>query len=961
MYRFRIGETNAYHCSYGDGLEFDYPERALYCEDVLEELQKSGYRVLDYHGNIIDPNGNNIKEYVEEPNTLSNMEAQDVLSWADNALDEAEAASYFNREVHVQEVNLKEPNVAISTREALEEYLRGWQSRRKMGKDTELIDVMPINSFVAKEALYEIKEIMNDSKARYYYDLIVQRRVLSSYKAYESLIGFLQNQGVLGNEYVIDDIKQAYLSWGFCGIKTAIVDMKLKIGETCSIENPNSDNMYEFGYAILTKSGDLHWDDKVIHLDDYATKDGEYSTSPVVPVDLRVYEDAMRDTDKWAAEYKLIKVSSNLRMNRIEMVFEDTDGLIYIGRVDNIRTVITHANRVLIQESFLTVRTPVSWEPTNLYHCKTEYDFLIWNLAKCKVRDFQRAAIVPTPVKSSYELYLSEGVSPEAAINWGGIMQRENIELNDADATLDLSEAGTLYRRGPEQSTIDKYNPNGYAWETLDELIDILVQTKDDLVDQNQYLTGSKESGTLEERADRRERPVEVLEFAKAFRDGTTSVDNLKVGFRQDEQADVRMVAELLVLYLNFKGITDIATVEREFEAIESNAAFDEAEFFYTRDAALRGYYRDKAYLNRRRAIDCTVATMVTRVYRENSNAPIPELRHYAFDCVALNLRDKKIGAGDIRNTVTNGVVTAIQACSSFDYFWKEVLCLEAPSFALKLMFGIYMNQVPEVGAAMGTTAVKLQTNNVDLTVRIPTDAYNAIKHGGIFKENVYCTLFDWCTNELMGTKWGLYCLNAKITPWEVQPLGNIKLPTYNFMVNSIPEGTFTRLSPGYQANVKNAAAKITSLETSIRSRELIEVDSMLLLADFVDSQIDCVLDEDQFETLEQVYEELQKLFTQPEYLAQKEQQVKAAVLDQAAFEAGLTQLLQTGDSGYPITFKVPDTRSFREEYLKTLSRNTITQYLINKKSKCLVRYMPLRFLRGFVYKVKCKLEAKWK
>jgi len=127
----------------------------------------------------------------------------------------------------------------------------------------------------------------------------------------------------------------------------------------------------------------------------------------------------------------------------------------------------------------------------------------------------------------------------------------------------------------------------------------------------------------------------------------------------------------------------------------------------------------------------------------------------------------------------------------------------------------------------------------------------------------------------------------------------------------------------------------------------------------------DFLLDQDnlgiQFETLEQVYEELQKLFTQPEYLAQKEQQVKAAVLDQAAFEAGLTQLLQTGESGYPITFKTPDTRSFREEYLKSLTKNTVTQYLINKKSKCLARYMPLRYLRGLVYKVKCKLEAKWK
>lgn len=127
----------------------------------------------------------------------------------------------------------------------------------------------------------------------------------------------------------------------------------------------------------------------------------------------------------------------------------------------------------------------------------------------------------------------------------------------------------------------------------------------------------------------------------------------------------------------------------------------------------------------------------------------------------------------------------------------------------------------------------------------------------------------------------------------------------------------------------------------------------------------DFLLDQDhlgiQFETLEQVYEELDKLFTDNAYLTEKEQRVKASVLDQAAFEQGLSLLLAEGNSGYPITFKAPDTRAFLEEYLGALSRNTIAQYLINKKSKCLFLYMPGRYLRGLIYKVKCKLEAKWK
>ena len=91
------------------------------------------------------------------------------------------------------------------------------------------------------------------------------------------------------------------------------------------------------------------------------------------------------------------------------------------------------------------------------------------------------------------------------------------------------------------------------------------------------------------------------------------------------------------------------------------------------------------------------------------------------------------------------------------------------------------------------------------------------------------------------------------------------------------------------------------------------------------------------------------------------QKKVKAAVLDQATFEAGLQKLMETGKTDYEIHFKTPDTKAFLDEYLKSLTKNSIAQYLINKKSKCLARYMPLRYLRGLVYKLKCKLEAKWK
>lgn len=127
----------------------------------------------------------------------------------------------------------------------------------------------------------------------------------------------------------------------------------------------------------------------------------------------------------------------------------------------------------------------------------------------------------------------------------------------------------------------------------------------------------------------------------------------------------------------------------------------------------------------------------------------------------------------------------------------------------------------------------------------------------------------------------------------------------------------------------------------------------------------DFLLDQDdlgiQFATMEEVEQELRKLFTDPDYRAEKERRVKAAVLDQTAFEASVASLLRTGDSGYQIRFKPVNTKEFLDEYLDNLTKNEIAQYLVNKKSLCLLRSMPLGFIRGAAYKIKSKLEEKWK
>ena len=127
----------------------------------------------------------------------------------------------------------------------------------------------------------------------------------------------------------------------------------------------------------------------------------------------------------------------------------------------------------------------------------------------------------------------------------------------------------------------------------------------------------------------------------------------------------------------------------------------------------------------------------------------------------------------------------------------------------------------------------------------------------------------------------------------------------------------------------------------------------------------DFLLDQDdlgiQFLTMDSLKEELRKLFTDDDYRCQKEERVKAAVLDRGQFESSLNRLLTSGDTGFAIRFKETDTAAFLREYLKNLSRDKVAQRLVSKKNMRLARYMPMRFLRGAIYKVKCRLEKLWK
>lgn len=116
-----------------------------------------------------------------------------------------------------------------------------------------------------------------------------------------------------------------------------------------------------------------------------------------------------------------------------------------------------------------------------------------------------------------------------------------------------------------------------------------------------------------------------------------------------------------------------------------------------------------------------------------------------------------------------------------------------------------------------------------------------------------------------------------------------------------------------------------------------------------------------QFQTMEQIQQELCRLFCEDAYLEEKQQRVKNAVLNQADFEGGLASLLRTGDTGYSINFKTPDTDIFRGTKESVLTKKQVAMCVSAKHYAPILPYVPFVYFRGIVARVMRKLEEIWK
>lgn len=856
-----------------EGIQYEVLDRALYTELILPSLVASGYKVLDYNCNIINPSNINIQDLTQVESVATEDEMQMMLDESERALTEPECVKYFTHDTRAEEYKFLEPkNPEITTREQLVKYLN--QCNKEFASAGIIYDVRPLNSFVAKEALFDVVELQNDPEVRNLFKIIYMRRRIGRYKLYTNLIAYLNEQGVLNGNYTPTPIEflKAYTAWGVDGIKTPCYKVEVKlnadgemdaVNEAATMQTVHANRMLQYG--IMDRNGVMYYMDEQV--DGYDVV--QFGREPIAPSSVETYNSNIATSRSWKDDYKVINCMVTPQRDRMYFDFLDENGFPFKVRIQHDRICFLNRYKCFYDAPYFIVKS-VSNKYVTLDHVTTEKDFYIMNMCLVKAHDMIEAVTKRVPVKSTYDMCRKEGLNPEAAIRWIARRIKEN-KYGCASTTeysgVDYWNASKLYRTGPTQNLIDKYNPQNEPYENIDELIDIMLDTQAAMIDDGTFAQSlsvdSKSVRDLSSMNDRDEaemelrlKPLEQLSFVKACFNDEVSIEFLGDGMQADMGDDVLKLAKLIlttckVVLGKDASVSDITAYINNFENVKP---FDLTNVVKPRDNAYVGYIKDKAVLNGRRGAESCYIFWVTKIFREMANVPTEKQRHYAMEVFALDVRERE--ASKNRNaqvTIANAVVAASQiAPINRDQKW--IVEQQAMDIASKIFIGLIFNNL-EVKFVGGEHRVIVPAGNgIELDVLIPENVYNYIKTTDWRYSFKYITLCDYCTNEVSSnTKFGFYCLNADINPWYVVPKDGQTIPEYNFYVNYCQPEWFVNFSDAFKSDLQRSGGKVATIHTNRFSTNVVEYSDLDREEENVqhdDSTIDIVLSDSVGETL---------------------------------------------------------------------------------------------------------------
>jgi len=107
-----------------------------------------------------------------------------------------------------------------------------------------------------------------------------------------------------------------------------------------------------------------------------------------------------------------------------------------------------------------------------------------------------------------------------------------------------------------------------------------------------------------------------------------------------------------------------------------------------------------------------------------------------------------------------------------------------------------------------------------------------------------------------------------------------------------------------------------------------------------------------EFDTVEQVLQEIGRLVERPAYRKEKEEKLSRAVLDADTFAQRLQRLLETGDTGLILDCTLPDIHKLQSMYAKNYTKKQLRQDLVRKGNAFLFAHFPVDYTLGLLMKL---------
>lgn len=824
-----------------DGLDYEVSTRGLYTEDVLKGLTESGYKVLDYDGNIVAPDGTNINDLVETPATES--ELQFIYDSTDQALSEADAVKYFTMKPKEEELQefAKRDSYSINTRQELIDYLTIQNNLFHLNKN--LVDIRPINMITNPDALFTIDEYRNDEAVSGYLLIMERMRTFSCYDKYLEMLGLLKAEGVLNsNNPTQAEVVEAYLHWGIPGFNTKSTKWVIRANDNSDIKASSNKTVAppRLGYGVMDKEGNIFYrgefyelegiDDFTI-LDAYPVNQNEY---------YRIYNNRASNPNR----YNVIKCVNIPRTDKVMSNVTDTNGYRYSFKAD-VNTIVIRDNSgsLFIKYDMFKVCL-YDGECIELGEFRTKEDYKRYAVMKAFAKTLLDEKTVPSKFDSSYEVAKAAGMSAYTALRFLSYI------AGSKDYSKDLGIAFNTI------GSVDKFK-DGVPYQLLDMLgvdqNDVEELTPMDLVEliTVKFAQGSLDGSDLDIPAEYGEL-VERLRLVSSIVNGDINVGHTA---KADEAStdktlhEVVTIIESAVFIGRSKEMVDAAMVSNLLLDVDVNLEVDVRSVIPMRDVRYKKTLRDLAEYRARKILQSTKLCFIVRTYREVSNGDIGDERDFLMEMYCLDNERGSLSYNTleiIKEAVIKGVLETTEYGKRFakadrnNIFNDELQTIidSAYDIACTIMFKEMLGS----SGAVAATTVSVPFAGENASVVLDSRTVSDCKRLAGYLERKYSTLLDFVKYELNESNiFCHYAVNADINPWHVVTRPGFRdIQRYSYGVNFVKLNDLMIFKETFVEKVKSLGVKVNTL------RDVSDMDFLIPpMSGFLSDQFDLQMAED--------------------------------------------------------------------------------------------------------------------